>query len=111
MISSGNLGDKMIKEVTDQNFEQIIAAGKVLIDFWAPWCGPCQILGPVIEEIAKEVPDVHIGKVNVDDYPELAGKQNVMSIPTLFFYKDGVMKDSSVGVVAKSVILKKLEQL
>lgn len=101
----------MIKEVTDQNFDQIIANGTVLIDFWAPWCGPCQILGPVIEEIAQEQSEVVIGKVNVDDYPELAGRQGVMSIPTLFFYKDGTMKDSSVGVVPKSVIIKKLELL
>lgn len=101
----------MIREVNDQNFEQVISKGKVLIDFWAPWCGPCKMLAPVIDEIAKENADLVIGKVNVDDYPELAGKQGVMSIPTLFFYRDGVAKDSCVGVVHKSTIQKKLEHL
>lgn len=101
----------MIKEITDQDFEQFIAEGKVLINFWASWCGHCQKLGPVIEEIAGENPDIKIGKVNVDDYPELAGKHRVVSIPTLLFYEDGVKKDSSVGAVAKSVIQKKLEHL
>ena len=71
----------------------------------------CNMLSPTIEEIAKEVTDVVIGKVNVDDYPELAGKHGVMSIPTLKFYKDGQEIDSSIGVVSKNVIQKKLEQL
>jgi len=101
----------MIKVITDQNYDQIVAQGVVLIDFWAPWCGPCNMLSPIIEEIAKEKMDVTIGKLNVDDYPELAGKHGVMSIPTLFFYRDGVVKDRSVGVVPKNVILRKLEQV
>ncbi len=101
----------MIVELNDQNFDTITAKGNVLVDFWAPWCGPCNMLSPTIEEIAKEVTDVVIGKVNVDDYPELAGKHGVMSIPTLKFYKDGQEIDSSIGVVSKNVIQKKLEQL
>ena len=101
----------MIREIDDQNFEQVIAEGKVLIDFWASWCGPCNMLAPVIDEIANENADLTIGKVNVDDYPELAGKLGVMSIPTLFFYSGGVLKDSCVGVVPKSTIQKKLEHL
>lgn len=101
----------MIVELNDQNFDTITAKGNVLVDFWAPWCGPCNMLSPTIEELAKEVTDVVIGKVNVDDYPELAGKHGVMSIPTLKFYKDGQEIDSSIGVVSKNVIQKKLEQL
>jgi len=101
----------MIIELDDTNYDAIVAQGAVLIDFWAPWCGPCKILSPSIEEIAKEMESVTIGKVNVDDYPELAGKHGVMSIPTLKFYKDGLEVDSSVGVISKNVIQKKLELL
>lgn len=101
----------MIKILTDENFDEVVKQGVALIDFWAPWCGPCNMLAPTIEEIAKENSEITIGKVNVDDYPELAGKHGVMSIPTLFFYRDGVVKDRSVGVVPKSVILRKLEQV
>lgn len=101
----------MIKVITDQNYDEVLAQGVVLIDFWAPWCGPCNMLSPVIEEIAKENMDITVGKLNVDDYPELAGKHGVMSIPTLIFYRDGVVKDRSVGVVPKNVILRKLEQV
>ncbi|MCK9309543.1 MAG: thioredoxin [Candidatus Cloacimonetes bacterium] len=101
----------MIIELTDKNYEEKISKGAVLIDFWAPWCGPCNILAPVIEEVAKEITNVIFAKINVDDFPELAGKHGVMSIPTLKFYKDGAEVDSSIGVVSKNVILKKLEQL
>lgn len=101
----------MIKVLDDSSFEQAIAQGKVMVDFWASWCSPCTALAPVIEEIAKEVDDVFIGKVDVDEYPELAGKHGVMSIPTLMFFKDGKLIETSVGVIPKAVILKKLERL
>ena len=101
----------MIKVLDDSSFEQAIAQGKVMVDFWASWCSPCTALAPVIEEIAKEVDDVFIGKVDVDEYPELAGKLGVMSIPTLMFFKDGKLIETSVGVIPKAVILKKLERL
>ncbi|MDD4309391.1 MAG: thioredoxin [Candidatus Cloacimonetes bacterium] len=100
----------MLIELNDQNFENIIADKLVIVDFWAPWCGPCNTLAPVIEELAKELSDISIGKVNVDDFPELASRLGVMSIPTLLFFKEGNLIDSTVGVVSKSVILKKLEQ-
>jgi thioredoxin 1 len=99
----------MIMELTDINFEEAIAKGKVIVDFWASWCGPCNMLAPIIEEVAKELADVTIGKVNVDEYPELAGKHGVMSIPTLVFFREGKVVDKSVGVVSKNVILKKVE--
>jgi thioredoxin 1 len=101
----------MIKVLDEKSFEQTIAKGKVMVDFWASWCGPCTTLAPTIEEVAREVDDVVIGKVDVDEYPELAGKHGVMSIPTLMFFKDGKLIDSSVGVVSKSIIMKKLERL
>ncbi len=99
----------MIIELNEQNFNETTGKGIVMIDFWAPWCNPCNMLSPIIDEVAKENVDVVVGKVNVDDYPELASKHGVMSIPTLIFFKNGQFVDSSVGVVPKSVILNKLE--
>ena len=101
----------MLIEVTDKNFAEVIKQGNVIIDFWAPWCGPCNMIGPILEEMANEMPDITFGKLNVDDYPELAGKHGVMSIPTLFFYRDGELKDSSIGAVSKNVIINKLKSL
>lgn len=101
----------MLIEVTDKNFTEVITQGKVIIDFWAPWCGPCNMIGPILEELANENPELSIGKLNVDDFPELAGKHGVMSIPTLFFYYNGELKDSSIGAVSKNVILNKLSAL
>ncbi|MDD2542965.1 MAG: thioredoxin [Candidatus Cloacimonetes bacterium] len=101
----------MIIELTDKNFSETVASGKVIIDFWADWCGPCRVIAPIVEEIARERADIVFGKVNVDDYPELAGKHGVMSIPTLLFMKDGKVVDTSVGAVSKSAILNKLAAL
>ncbi|MCK9556880.1 MAG: thioredoxin [Candidatus Cloacimonetes bacterium] len=101
----------MIIEVTDTNFSDVIAQGKVIIDFWAPWCGPCNMIAPILEELASEHQDITIGKVNVDDYPELAGKHSVMSIPTLLFFRDGILQDSSIGAVSKNVLMNKLNVL
>jgi len=101
----------MITEVTDTNFNEVVANGKVVIDFWAPWCGPCKMMNPILEELDKEAGDIVIGKVNVDDYPELAGKHGVMSIPMLLFFKDGQIKDSSIGVVSKNVLQNKIAAL
>jgi len=99
----------MITELNDINFNYAISKGVVIVDFWAPWCNPCGMLAPIIDEVAKERPEISVCKVNVDDFPELAGKHGVMSIPTIIFYKDGQFVDSSVGVVSKSVILNKLD--
>jgi thioredoxin 1 len=101
----------MLIDVTDKNFQEVTSQGLAVIDFWAPWCGPCKMISPVLEEISSENEDLTVGKLNVDDYPELAGKHGVMSIPTLLFYKDGEIKDTSIGVVSKKVILNKLAAL
>lgn len=101
----------MVRTLTDNDFSQVIAKGVVMVDFWADWCGPCRMLAPTIDELAKENPNVVIGKLNVDDYPELAGKYGVMSIPTLLFFKDGQHVDTSIGVVSKPVLQSKLDAL
>ena len=89
------------------NFESEVLHSdrKVLLDFWAPWCGPCRMVGPILEEIAVERADVKIGKINVDEQPELAAEFNVMSIPMLVVIDNGRIVSRSVGAKPKSAIL------
>jgi len=93
--------------VNKNNFREEVlnSEKKVLLDFWAPWCGPCRMVGPVLEEIAKERSDVKVVKINVDDQPELAREFRVMSIPALFVMKDGVVVNQAVGARPKGQIL------
>lgn len=92
--------------VTGENFETEVlqAKGTVLLDFWASWCGPCRMLTPVVDDVAEAHPDLKVGKINVDEQPELAQKFNVMSIPTLVVFKDGVQHKSSVGLIGQEEV-------
>ena len=98
--------------INQNNFhEEVINSDKpVLLDFWAPWCGPCRMVVPIVEEIALENPDIKVGKVNVDENPELAHQFKVMSIPSLFVMEDGKIINQSVGVKPKQQILAMVKQ-
>lgn len=102
----------MALEFTDANFdEQVLQSDKpVIVDFWAEWCGPCRMVGPIVEQIGEEYDGkVVVGKVDVDNNPGTAMKFGIRNIPTILFFKNGEIVDKQVGAVAKPVLVKKLE--
>lgn len=105
------MASDLVHTLTEANFDAEIANSTVpvIVDFWAEWCGPCRMLGPILEELAKEQgANVKIGKVNVDDAPNLSAKYSVRSIPMLIFFKNGEAKDTVVGVQSKDALTKRL---
>lgn len=103
----------MALEITDNNFKEILAKGTpVVIDFWAPWCGPCRMVGPIIDELAKEYEGrVIMGKCDVDENSDLPAEFGIRNIPTVLFFKDGALVDKQVGAVAKPAFVEKVEKL
>ena len=96
--------------INKENFQnEVMRSDKpVLLDFWAPWCGPCRMVVPIVEEIAEERSDIKVGKINVDEQPELAANFGIMSIPTLVVIKDGKVTNRSMGAKPKGAILSML---
>jgi thioredoxin 1 len=96
--------------ITKENFAQEVLQSEkpVLLDFWASWCGPCRMLSPIVDEVAEERTDVKVGKVNVDEQPELAGEFGVMSIPTLLVFEQGKLVRQAVGARPKASVLELL---
>ena len=102
----------MALELTDANFEELVLKSDkpVLVDFWAVWCGPCRMVGPVVEELSKEYDGkVVIGKVDVDNNPNISAQFGIRNIPTLLFFKNGEIVDKQVGAVPKSTLAAKLD--
>ena len=101
-----------VMTITKENFEKEVLDSRepVLLDFWASWCGPCRMVSPIVDEIAEEVTDKKVGKVNVDEQPELAERFGVMSIPTLVVMKNGKIAQQAVGARPKSDIIAMLEE-
>ena len=93
----------MVREINDSNFQAVLAEGKpVVVDLWAPWCGPCRMMGPVVDELAEEYADkIIVCKMNVDDNEDIPARFNVMNIPTLLFFKDGQLVNRHVGASRK----------
>lgn len=104
----------MALEITDANFEELVLKSDkpVIVDFWAVWCGPCRMVGPIVNEIGEDYKDtITVGKVDVDNNPGVAAKYGIRNIPTILFFKNGEVVDKQVGAVPKQVLVGKVEPL
>ena len=98
-------------DLTDKTYKEFITSSPVvIIDMWAEWCGPCKQLSPIISSIATDYPQVKVGKVNVDEYPEIGKDNNIMSIPTILVFKDGKLEKTIVGAFPKAQLINKMSE-
>ncbi len=103
----------MTKTVTDQTFEKEVlqSEGVSLVDFWAPWCGPCRMIGPIVDDLSQEYAGrVNVLKMNVDENPETPGRFGIMGIPTLLLFKDGALVDTMVGLQSKETLVQRINK-
>jgi len=104
----------MVVTLTDSNFDEIVLGANkpVVVDFWAEWCGPCRVIGPLVHEMAEDFGEkIIVGKVDVDSNPTVASKFGIRNIPTVLFFKNGVVADKQVGAVPKGSLVNKVEAL
>ncbi|MCA9382674.1 thioredoxin [Candidatus Dojkabacteria bacterium] len=103
----------MAKVFTDDNFQEEVLdnEGLSIVDYWAPWCTPCRIQGPIMEDIAEQMPEINIGKLNVDENPTISARYGIMSIPTLKFFKNGQEVAEMIGLQSKDTLLAKINEL
>ena len=103
----------MALQITDANFEELVNSGKpMVLDFWAEWCGPCRMVAPIIEELATEYAEkAVVGKVDVDNNPDITAKFGIRNIPTILFFKNGEIVDKQVGAAQKSALVEKIDKL
>jgi len=98
--------------LTNENFEHFLSGGSLitLVDFWAPWCGPCKLMSPVVHELAQTMNEVQVGTLNVDDFPDIAQKYNILSIPTFLIFKQGQVIDQFSGTMPKEVLAARIRE-
>jgi len=106
------LAEKKTIDVTDSTFDEVVQKNKyVVVDCWAAWCGPCNMLSPIVEQLANENPEITFGKLNVDQNRKIPMKYGIMSIPTLLYFKEGKLTDKTLGALPKKTLESRLEKL
>ncbi|TRM82924.1 thioredoxin [Sulfolobus sp. A20-N-F6] len=104
--------DELVRHLNSKTFDDFITKNKIaVVDFWAEWCAPCFILSPIIEELARDYPQIGFGKINSDENPEISARYSVMSLPTVIFFKNGEPVDAVIGAVPREEIEEKLKAL